>query len=94
MVADAKPRSDPALDPACDPLIEAHPFGLGAQRRVPVGLRTDAEQDLGAVRPVRRLAAFGAEGEVVVDAAAEGLLDFGEGRALEGDYMPLARIVV
>jgi hypothetical protein len=39
------------------------------------------------VRPVRRLAAFGAEVEVIVDAVAEGLFDFSEGCTLEGDYV-------
>src|SRR5271169_2022721 len=79
--------SDSRFDPAGDPLIETDAFGPGAQCRASVRLRIKSQQDLAVVRPVGRLAAFRAEGEVVVDAAAEGLLDFGEGRALEGDHV-------
>src|SRR6267154_2054268 len=81
------PRSGPSFDPAHDPLIEADPFGLGAQSRPSMRFRAHAKQNLAAVRPVRRLAAFCAEGKVVVDAIAEGLFYFREGRAFECDHV-------
>src|SRR5207245_11531171 len=52
--------------------------------------RAHAKRDLTAVGPVWRLAALGTKGEVVVEAVAKGLFDFGERRALEGDHVAKA----
>lgn len=78
------------LDPARDPLVEAEAFGTRAQGRAAMDLRSDAERDLAAVGPIRRLAAFGTECEVIVDAVAERPFDLGEGLAFEGDDIPQA----
>src|SRR5690348_9252612 len=82
---------DGALDPSCDPLIEAEPLGLGSCRRPAVRLGADTKRDPTAIGPVCRLAALGAEREVIVDAVAEGLFDFGEGRSLERDHIAQPR---
>ena len=66
----------------CNPLIEAHARRLSARRCPAVRLWAHAKQDLAAVGPVRRLAALRTKGEVVIDAVAKGLFDFGECRAL------------
>jgi hypothetical protein len=75
------------FDPLRDPLIEAHPLGLSADRRPTMRFGIDAKRNPAAVGPIRRLAAFGAEREIIVDTFAEGLLDFGEGRAFESDHI-------
>src|SRR5207249_2771980 len=69
---------------------EAHARRLSARRCPAVRLRAHAKRDLTAVGPVWRLAALGTKGEVVVEAVAKGLFDFGERRALEGDHVAKA----
>jgi hypothetical protein len=55
-----------------------------------VRLRAQAKRDLAAVGPVRRLAALRTKGDVVIDAVAKGLFDFGECRSLKGDHVAKA----
>jgi hypothetical protein len=60
---------------------------LGPQSGTPVCLWADPQWDLAAVWPVRLFAAFRAKVEIIIDAVAKGLLDFGKSAAFEGDHI-------
>jgi len=54
----------------CDPLVETEPLGLCPDGSSAVHFRRDAKRDFSAAGAVRWLAAFGAKGEIVIDAVS------------------------